>query len=95
MGDATPRNYSIGRGGGRAGRAIVRIGNVRRSRSIDMVNITVEQVLQLAEELTPAERSALVESLQLTSNKMDVQDADSEWADLLDQMAGGMDDDPM
>lgn len=56
-----------------------------------MAEITFDQVLGLAEQLTFEDRNALIESLQAVCE----QEAEAEWGQLIDQMAGGADDDPM
>ncbi len=59
-----------------------------------MAQPSLEHLLQLAEELSPAERTALVERLQVTSHDP-AAEVDAEWGDMIEQMAGSSDDDPM
>jgi hypothetical protein len=57
-----------------------------------MTNITLDEVLNLAEQLSPGEQAELIAhfSAQGAHPAMD-----GEWCTMLDQMCGGADDDPM
>ena len=59
-----------------------------------METMTFDQILSLAEQLSPTDQAALADRLHPMSAHAQC-DADPEWCMLIDQMAGGYADDPM
>jgi hypothetical protein len=55
------------------------------------MNVTLNEIMTMAEQLSRSEQDALLEQLQSARNEADQR----EWCDLCDQMAGSFADDPM
>lgn len=61
-----------------------------------MDNVTLDQILSMAEQLTPIEQAMLLEHLQPAPADETHNDADlREWGMMIDQMCGCEADDPM
>jgi hypothetical protein len=57
-----------------------------------MTNITLDEVVSLAEQLSPGERAELIAHFTTADTHREM---DGEWCTMIDQMCGGADDDPM
>lgn len=60
-----------------------------------MADMTLDQILSMAEQLSPSEQAVLLERLQPASTPDQTDDDRREWGMMLDQMCGGAADDPM